>query len=108
MVPTGRAMNVGSEYACPSPDPQPARPSITAWKRLAACADRDPADFFPIGKGPEALAATTAAKAVCACCPVRDLCAEFALCTNQEHGIWGGLDEDERRAIRRARRQRPW
>lgn len=32
-------------------------------------------------------------------------CLEFALRTNQEYGIWGGKDEDERRVIRRMRRQ---
>lgn len=99
--------NLASRYACASLDPQSARDNITAWKRLAACADHDPAEFFPVGKGPEAINAAAAAKAVCARCPVRDLCAEFALCTNQEYGIWGGLDEDERRAIRRARRHNP-
>lgn len=99
--------NVSSRHAGASPDLKPARRSITAWKRHAACADCDPSEFFPVGKGPDALAATAAAKAVCARCPVRDLCAEFALCTNQDYGIWGGLDEDERRALRRARFHRP-
>jgi WhiB family redox-sensing transcriptional regulator len=87
-------------------DRRSARRSTAGWVRLAACAEHDSAEFFPVGKGPDALAATAHAKAVCARCPVRNLCAEFALCTNQEYGIWGGLDEDERRAIRRSRRRR--
>ena len=41
------------------------------------------------------------AKAVCAGCPVRKDCLEFALDTSQEYGIWGGYDEDERRPLRR-------
>lgn len=30
-------------------------------------------------------------------CPVKTECLEFALTTNQQHGIWGGLALDERR-----------
>ncbi|HET9547237.1 MAG TPA: WhiB family transcriptional regulator, partial [Desertimonas sp.] len=30
-------------------------------------------------------------------------CLEFALDTNQDSGIWGGLSEEERRVIRRQR-----
>lgn len=84
----------------------PLRGRVTAWKRLAACADSDPELFFPVGTGPAAIEAAAAAKAICARCPVRELCASFALSTNQEYGIWGGLDEDQRRAIRRAWRNR--
>jgi len=44
------------------------------------------------------------AKAICARCPVRDSCLAYALDTRQEFGIWGGLNEDERRAILRRQR----
>ncbi len=30
-------------------------------------------------------------------------CLDFALSTNQDSGVWGGLSEEERRAIRRQR-----
>ena len=30
-------------------------------------------------------------------------CLDFALATNQDSGIWGGLSEEERRVIRRKR-----
>ena len=46
-----------------------------------------------------------AAKAVCSECAVRDACLEWSLATFQDAGVWGGLDEEERRAIRRRRRQ---
>lgn len=46
------------------------------------------------------------AKAVCAGCPVRDECLEFAMATNQDHGVWGGLSEQDRRRLRRSRRRR--
>jgi WhiB family transcriptional regulator, redox-sensing transcriptional regulator len=36
------------------------------------------------------------AKAVCADCPVRRDCLEWAIETDQPHGVWGGLDEVER------------
>ncbi|GAA4888653.1 hypothetical protein GCM10023237_02480 [Streptomyces coeruleoprunus] len=41
------------------------------------------------------------AKRVCGRCPVRDQCLRWALDTGQDHGVWGGTGEDERRTIRR-------
>ena len=72
----------------------------TAWRQEAACRDLDTSLFFPASDedaGP--------AKAVCATCPVRELCLEFALITRQDDGVWGGLDETERRRLRRRRRE---
>lgn len=78
------------------------RPDVS-WTDLAACRHEDPELFFPIStKGP-GRAQTEEAKAVCARCPVRQECLEYALATHQEAGIWGGLTEDELRALRRAR-----
>jgi WhiB family redox-sensing transcriptional regulator len=67
------------------------------WRTRAACLGMDTELWFP--EGIEALAQQ--AKAVCARCPVRDDCLEFALAAGEVDGIWGGLDEDERRALRR-------
>jgi WhiB family redox-sensing transcriptional regulator len=50
------------------------------------------------------VAAIAAAKAVCEDCAARAACLEFAVSTNQEYGIWGGMSEEERRDVRRARR----
>lgn len=36
------------------------------------------------------------AKAVCATCPVKTAC--LAAATDDDHGIWGGMTRDERRA----------
>lgn len=44
------------------------------------------------------------AKAICARCPVRDACLAYAMDTAEAYGIWGGLNEDERRAMLRRRR----
>lgn len=46
------------------------------------------------------------ARQVCRECAVRAECLDYALETNQDSGIWGGLAEEERRVIRRQRRSR--
>lgn len=40
------------------------------------------------------------AKAVCAGCPVREACLEFALANDERWGVWGGTSERQRRAMR--------
>ncbi|MGP2436225.1 WhiB family transcriptional regulator [Streptomyces sp. JW3] len=71
------------------------------WREHAACRDEDPDLFFPIGTSGPALLQTEQAKAVCHHCPVRDQCLEWALDTGQSIGVWGGTDENERRALKR-------
>jgi WhiB family redox-sensing transcriptional regulator len=39
------------------------------------------------------------AKEICASCSVRNDCLDYALTIREPHGIWGGLNENERRAI---------
>ncbi|MFE3516111.1 WhiB family transcriptional regulator [Streptomyces sp. NPDC059166] len=77
------------------------------WRMHAACRDADPDLFFPIGSSGPALVQAEEAKAVCATCPVQEQCLEWALENAQDSGVWGGTDENERRALkrRRARRQ---
>lgn len=74
------------------------------WRPRAECRDLNPDLFFPIGVTGEAERQILRAKSVCGSCPVQMQCLEFALRTNQEYGIWGGKDEEERRVIRRMRR----
>jgi WhiB family redox-sensing transcriptional regulator len=76
------------------------------WRDDAACRDEDPELFFPIGTTGIALEQVTAAKRICARCSVQEDCLEFALASNQEAGVWGGLTEDERRTLKRARQRR--
>jgi WhiB family redox-sensing transcriptional regulator len=45
-----------------------------------------------------------AAKRVCAACPVRQECLDYALRVREQYGIWGGLTEVERRALASERR----
>jgi WhiB family redox-sensing transcriptional regulator len=73
------------------------------WLRLGACRDEDPELFFPIASAGPGSAQVAAAKAVCARCTVREACLRFALRANQDHGVWGGTSEEERRMLRHAR-----
>jgi WhiB family redox-sensing transcriptional regulator len=78
------------------------------WRHRAACRDEDPELFFPIGNTGPALLQIEQAKAVCRRCEVADACITWALETGQDSGVWGGLSEDERRALkRRGARLRP-
>lgn len=71
------------------------------WRRQAICRDTDPELFFPVGTTGAALVQIDRAKQVCGECPVQSECLQYAIDTNQDAGIWGGLSEDERRALRR-------
>ncbi|MES9525874.1 WhiB family transcriptional regulator [Streptomyces capoamus] len=77
------------------------------WRDHAACRQEDPDLFFPIGTTGPAQVQTQQAKAVCARCPVREQCLDWALDTSQSIGVWGGTTELERRALRRRARSRP-
>ncbi|MGV9942421.1 WhiB family transcriptional regulator [Streptomyces sp. NPDC003401] len=82
-------------------------PVNTNWRDRSACREEDPDLFFPIGNTGPALLQIEEAKAVCRRCPVMERCLQWALENGQEHGVWGGLDEDERRRMkRRAARKR--
>ena len=70
------------------------------WRAHAACRHEDPELFFPPGRGEAAVDQIAAAKDVCARCPVRRECLEFAMVHRQRDGIWGGLTDQERRRHR--------
>lgn len=79
------------------------------WQWQAACRGEDPSLFFAPNRpeGPEEREVRERqAKAICARCPVRLECLEHALRTREPYGIWGGLNEFERRLLLRARRRR--
>ncbi len=71
------------------------------WQNRGACKDEDPELFFPIGTTGPAMLQTEEAKDVCRRCDVREECLEWALENSQDHGVWGGLSEDERRSLKR-------
>jgi WhiB family transcriptional regulator, redox-sensing transcriptional regulator len=71
------------------------------WRHRAICRDEDPELFFPIGNTGPALLQIEQAKSVCRRCPVMQECLAWALEGGQDAGVWGGLSEDERRALKR-------
>jgi WhiB family redox-sensing transcriptional regulator len=71
----------------------------TVWMAEGKCREIPPAVFFPNdGVGVEV------ARRICADCPVKSPCLEYALRSRIDHGVWGGTSERERRRIARSRR----
>jgi WhiB family redox-sensing transcriptional regulator len=71
------------------------------WRKQAACANSDTEKFFPT-KGKEARTqhVISSARLVCARCPVRSECLEFAVKNSVMYGIWGGLTREERKKVK--------
>jgi WhiB family redox-sensing transcriptional regulator len=74
--------------------PAPAR-FAARWRELAACRGTDLGVFFP-DRGESA----GPARRVCAACPLRQACLDYAISNRIAYGVWGGLTERERRAMR--------
>jgi WhiB family redox-sensing transcriptional regulator len=81
--------------------PIPTKEITMDWRDKSACLTVDPELFFPVGNTGPALDQIEKAKQVCAQCPVIENCLQYAMETNQDSGVWGGLSEDERRALKR-------
>jgi WhiB family redox-sensing transcriptional regulator len=84
-------------------------PATTVWQQRAACRGEDAAFFFAPGyfeRRSEKLAREAVAKAICARSPVRVECLDFALRVRDPHGVWGGLNEMERRVLLRQQARR--
>jgi WhiB family redox-sensing transcriptional regulator len=74
----------------------------TSWEARALCRDADAGCFIPpLREESDAERRTREriAKRVCAGCPVRQECLDYALRVREPFGIWGGLNEVERRAL---------
>jgi WhiB family redox-sensing transcriptional regulator len=84
------------------PVTMPARTGVPLgdWNSLGLCVGEDPDVFFPSNGDPGAKA-----REICGGCAVRTQCLDYAVETD-EFGIWGGLDQDERRNLRRRQRRR--
>lgn len=67
-----------------------------AWRARAACKGMDPDVWFDDNP--------THAKTICAGCPVRDDCLDFAQTNFVRDGVYGGYTEAERRKLRRRKR----
>ena len=76
------------------------------WQADAACRGSDATLFFApnyFERREEKDAREHQAKRLCARCSVREPCLEYALRTRDPHGVWGGLNELERRRLLRTR-----
>lgn len=67
------------------------------WVAFAACRGAEPDLFFGDGNGE----ATAIARRICAGCPVREECLDWALEARASFGVWGGTTEQERRRLAR-------
>jgi WhiB family transcriptional regulator, redox-sensing transcriptional regulator len=82
---------------------------IPPWQFRAACRGEDASLFFApsyFERHDEKDRREARAKAICARCPVRVDCLDYALRIKEPHGVWGGLNEQERRALLREQARR--
>jgi WhiB family redox-sensing transcriptional regulator len=77
----------------------PNLPPRDGWIRLAACVGHDPDHWYATER-----AAYRYARAVCADCPVKTDCLNWALRADEYQGMWGGLSPQQRRHLSRERR----
>lgn len=75
---------------------------LGAWAARGLCVNVDDPDVFYPADGSRG----TKARRICDRCPVRAECLEYALASDEEFGIWGGLDPRERRNLKRRASQR--
>jgi WhiB family redox-sensing transcriptional regulator len=76
------------------------------WQLRAACRGPESTLFFPPSaseRKEERETREARAKIICSTCPVREPCLDYALEIREPHGIWGGLNEHERREMLAAR-----
>lgn len=62
---------------------------------IPACQTSDPDAWFSDDGNAYAMA-----RQLCQKCPVKDLCADFAIENKERHGLWGGLSPQDRQKIR--------
>ncbi len=70
------------------------------WRSRGSCRGVDPAIMFPVTAFDEMIG-----KRVCANCPSKSPCLQYALNNNEKDGIWGETTESERNRIQRQRRR---
>jgi WhiB family redox-sensing transcriptional regulator len=75
-------------------------PAIGEWHGRGLCIGEDPDAFFPSHGDPG-----EKAREICRTCLVRGDCLQYGIDAD-ESGIWGGLDQQERRNLKRKRRRR--
>lgn len=73
-----------------------------AWQARAACRGPQASVFFPPShaeRKDEKLVREARAKDICSHCHVRTDCLDYAIRIREPHGIWGGLNEVERKQL---------
>jgi WhiB family transcriptional regulator, redox-sensing transcriptional regulator len=70
------------------------------WRAAAACREVEVEVFFAIDESSQ-----REAVAICESCPVRIECLEHAVAAREQYGVWGGLREQDRKRLVRARRR---
>ena len=78
----------------------------TDWRAAAGCLTADLDLFFPVAVGAAASEQIARALRICAACPVRQTCLDFAMRTRESVGIWGGTTPEQRIHALRARNRR--
>jgi WhiB family redox-sensing transcriptional regulator len=79
-----------------------ARRTDEAWQLRANCRGPQAAIFFAPSyseRKDERVIREEMAKSICATCPVRRSCLDYAISIREPHGIWGGLNELERKEL---------
>lgn len=79
-----------------------AQPAYQSWQHKGACRGPHATVFFPpphFERKQERAERERRAKEICEGCSVAQDCLEYALAIREPHGIWGGLNETERRAL---------
>lgn len=75
---------------------------IEEWQVRAACRGPQAAVFFPPPQfecKEDKLQRERRAKEICESCGVRKDCLDYAVRIREPHGIWGGLNEVERKQL---------
>jgi WhiB family redox-sensing transcriptional regulator len=73
-----------------------------SWQVRASCRGPQASVFFPppqFERKEEKLDRESRAKAICQSCPVKRECLDYAVAIREVHGIWGGLNENERKHL---------
>lgn len=71
------------------------------WMEAAVCASAPPEVWFPEGPGNGNQFQIRAAVRACLGCPVRELCLDYAMKTNQRFGVWGAKTARQRAHLKR-------
>lgn len=74
------------------------------WRDDANCRDVDPELFFPEKSPGTGRRVPKIVAVICGNCKVRAACLNYAIRKPENFGIWGGLNADQLRALRRKRR----